>query len=114
MGGVTTVKNNYFPEEDISHKPRRMQGDAIRQAEALRADEDSGVSASVSVPLGVDTNMTLEQSIEFYEKNAEKFNMTLYANTARWLRAYLRIPAKDRAMLEASTTPTLVVNVSEL
>ena len=82
---VTTTKNN-FPVKDITHKPKRMQGDMIRlkEAEAGRADNSPVVE---NEPLSA---ITLERAISYYKRmSADETNGKLYSATAKWLEELL-------------------------
>ena len=78
---VTTVGN--FPVEDITHKPKRRQGDNIRLAQLNKTAGDSS-EQSESVP----TVVTIERAITFYERQATRSPelSVLYHQTAEWLR----------------------------
>lgn len=83
---ITTTSSN-FPVKDITHKPKRMQGDMIRlkEAEAGIIDTDSPVKENE--PLSV---ITLERAISYYKRmSADETNGKLYSATAKWLEELL-------------------------
>ena len=85
MNDMTTTRTG-FPVKDITHKPKRMQGDMIRlkEAEAGIANENTAES---SEPLSV---ITLERAISYYKKmSADPINGKLYTATAKWLEELL-------------------------
>ena len=77
---------NNFPVMDITHKPKRMQGDSIRK---------ENLSTVSTVHSSVDEDVleviTLERAIHFYEELAAKNlpNYKLYSATAKWLKELL-------------------------
>lgn len=77
-----------FPVQDITHKPKRQQGDMIR----LKQLEEQGVSEPTvdvkdEAPLKV---ITLERAISFYKRmSADSQNGKLYEATAKWLEELL-------------------------
>lgn len=82
---MTTTKNN-FPVKDITHKPKRMQGDMIRLKEAEAGISDEGMTES-NEPLSV---ITLERAISYYKRmSADETNGKLYSATAKWLEELL-------------------------
>ena len=85
MNDMTTTRTG-FPVKDITHKPKRMQGDMIRlkEAEAGIANENTTES---NEPLSV---VTLERAISYYKKmSADPINGKLYTATAKWLEELL-------------------------
>ena len=87
MSDYVTTTTSSFPVKDVTHKPRRMQGDMIRlkEAEAGLAVSDN-TSGSVE-PLSV---ITLERAISYYKKmSADETNGKLYSATAKWLEELL-------------------------
>lgn len=85
---------NNFPVEDISHKPKRMQGDAIKQKFQETIEEVHGNS--------IPKFITLEKAIEYYEKAAgeNKLESKLYAQTAEWLKELLTIHNRQKLLEE--------------
>lgn len=93
MKDVSTVGGlANFPVENISHKPKRMQGDSIKQKfeEEIEAPSPATVRGrnDRSTPLGV---ITLERAIPFYEDLAVKdpVNAKLFVATSKWLKELL-------------------------
>ena len=83
MNSVTTTKNG-FPVQDITHKPKRMQGDMIKLKEA-----EEGTSESYNTEETL-TVVTLERAISYYKKmSADETNGKLYTATAKWLEELL-------------------------
>lgn len=85
---------NNFPVEDISHKPKRMQGDAIKQKFQETIEEVHGNS--------IPKFITLEKAIEYYEKAAgeNKPESKLYVQTAKWLKELLTIHNRQKLLEE--------------
>lgn len=87
---------NNFPVMDITHKPKRMQGDSIRK---------ENLSTVSTVHSSVDEDVleviTLERAIHFYEELAAKNlpNYKLYSATAKWLKE-LFVSRSPKTMLE--------------
>lgn len=79
---VMTTKDN-FPVVNITHKPKRMQGDNLRVMQSESPVEF--IVESTDVP----QTATLERAISFYESHAEGEYRTLYLQTAKWLREYM-------------------------
>lgn len=77
-----------FPVQDITHKPKRQQGDMIR----LKQLEEQGVEES---PATVQEDSTLkiiilERAISYYKRmSADPKNGKLYEATAKWLEELL-------------------------
>ena len=86
-----TTKNN-FPVIDITHKPKRMQGDNLKAVAPVATAMDVDFPQS-DVPV----TPTLERAIEFYETHAEGEYRTLYLQTAKWLREFMSktVPVQD-------------------
>ena len=82
---ITTVSDS-FPVKDITHKPKRMQGDMIRAKEnidVVTTDSDDVAEDTLSI-------ITLERAINYYKKkSADKTNGKLYSATANWLEELL-------------------------
>ena len=83
VGGVAN-----FPVHDITHKPKRRQGDMIK----LKQQYEGGVTDEAPVeetnaPLKV---ITLERAISYYKRmSADETNGKLYEATAKWLEELL-------------------------
>ena len=77
-----------FPVQDITHKPKRQQGDMIR----LKQLEEQGIEES---PAKVQEDstlkiITLERAISYYKRmSADPKNGKLYEATAKWLEELL-------------------------
>lgn len=85
MNDMTTTRNG-FPVKDITHKPKRMQGDMIRLKEAEAGIVNEGTAES-NESLSV---ITLERAISYYKKmSADSTNGKLYSATAKWLEELL-------------------------
>lgn len=86
MSDYTTTTSSSFPIKDITHKPKRMQGDMIRLKEA-----EEGIINSVSSTENESVSViTLERAISYYKsKSADEVNGKLYSATARWLEELL-------------------------
>lgn len=84
---VGSVAN--FPVIDVTHKPKRKQGDMIRLKQRLegRVDEDTPEETNANAPLKV---ITLERAISYYKRmSADETNGKLYEATAKWLEELL-------------------------
>lgn len=82
MSMTMTTREN-FPVVDVTHRPKRMQGDNLRTM-AEHSPEAQEVAES-----NVPQSATLERAIQFYESNAQGEYKALYTQTAKWLREYL-------------------------
>ena len=93
-----TTKDN-FPVIDITHKPKRMQGENLKAVATvttvMEQDDASMTSAIPSTP-------TLERAIEYYETHAVGEFRLLYSQTAKWLREYMTksIPVQQEVQPE--------------
>lgn len=86
MSDMTTTRSG-FPVKDITHKPKRMQGDMIRLKEAEAGLTDSENVTESNEPLSV---ITLERAISYYKRmSADPNNGKLYTATAKWLEELL-------------------------
>lgn len=90
MSEITTVSGYHFPTQDITHKPRRLQSDNIKQSDrwADAPKEDEAIDPTTCVPLH---GVTVERAIQYYEANAKGEYATLYNSTAKWLRQLLAV-----------------------
>jgi hypothetical protein len=87
---VGTVAN--FPVENITHKPKRMQGDIIRQKNEEDTAPQRGRSSSSSMNAsGTLSVITLERAVPFYEELAvqDPVNAKLFIATSKWLKELL-------------------------
>lgn len=82
MSDMLTTANS-FPNEDITHKPKRMQRDNLKKSTVETSVE--GDTPSSEVP----SILTLERAIKYYESHAEGELSALYNQTAQWLRTLL-------------------------
>ena len=77
-----------FPVQDITHKPKRQQGDMIR----LKQLEEQGVEEPTATVQEDSTLkvITLERAISYYKRmSADPKNGKLYEATAKWLEELL-------------------------
>ena len=77
-----------FPVQDITHKPKRQQGDMIR----LKQLEEQGIEESPAMVQEDSTLkiITLERAISYYKRmSADPKNGKLYEATAKWLEELL-------------------------
>jgi hypothetical protein len=88
-GDSTMTTSASFRTENVTHKPKRMQGANIRANSIV---EDDVEQYSNNVP----TSLTLEQAIHFYEENAIGVYEQLYMRTAQWLRTILTSREKKK------------------
>ena len=89
MKDYMTTTSTSFPVKDITHRPKRMQGDTIklREAELGIADASSGTAPNGQETVTV---VTLERAISYYKKmSADAVNGRLYSATAKWLEELL-------------------------
>lgn len=86
MKDYVTTTSSSFPVKDVTHKPKRMQGDMIRLKEAeMGIAEDNPVKENE--PLSV---ITLERAISYFKKmSSDDTNGKLYSATAKWLEELL-------------------------
>lgn len=87
-----TTTNDRFPVIDITHKPKRTQAENLRNSGRAISDEAEDVSVKNTV---VPQSPTVERAIKYFEDNAIGDYKVLYLNTAKWLRKYLTIKAKQ-------------------
>lgn len=88
MSNYTTTKN-FFPVKDVTHKPKRMQGDMIkiRERELGIVSDDPQADTEQTEGLSV---VTLERAITYYKKmSSDQVNGNLYSATAKWLEELL-------------------------
>lgn len=71
-----------FPTVDITHKPKRSQGDNLKNA---NIDPDSPVEGAEISTSDIPTVLTVERAIRYYESHAEGELKSLYSQTAKWL-----------------------------
>ena len=81
MSDMTTTREG-FTTIDVTHRPKRLQGDNIR---ALSEDVPEEQVEGNFVP----NVLTLERAIRYYESNAVGEMKHLYKQTAKWLRSLL-------------------------
>lgn len=94
---VGSVAN--FPVSDITHRPKRKQGDMIRlkQAQEGIITEDSHKEETLEV-------VTLERAISHYKSmSADSVNGKLYQATAKWLEELL-VTRNHKAKVSEITT----------
>ena len=102
-----------FSVEDITHKPKRMQGDMIKLKQKEQSVVDtSPVEVSPDEPLKV---ITLERAISYYKRlSADEKNGKLYQATASWLEELLVTrTAKISDLMNKSNTEGDVVEAPE-
>lgn len=99
---VSGVAN--FPVHDITHKPKRRQGDMIKLKQQYEGvNNDTTPTEEVNEPLKV---ITLERAISYYKRmSADETNGKLYEATAKWLEDLLvtrtsKIEAARKAVVE--------------
>lgn len=71
-----------FPTVDITHKPKRSQGDNLKKAIQDPDKSTEGVEIATS---DIPTVLTVERAIRYYESHAEGELKSLYSQTAKWL-----------------------------
>ena len=88
MSNDFTTTSNGFPVQDITHKPKRMQGDMIKLKESeLGLNNDNVTVDRENAPLEV---ITLERAISYYKsKSTDSINGKLFYATAEWLEELL-------------------------
>lgn len=103
---TTTTTTSHFPVKDVTHKPKRMQGDMIRLKEAEAGIQNSQEPAESTETLSV---ITLERAISYYKRmSADATNGKLYSATAKWLEELLvtrtlKIEAAVKAVIEGES-----------
>ena len=97
VGGVSN-----FPVKDITHKPKRMQGDMIKLKEAELGITNSNPAEESPEILTV---ITLERAISYYKRmSADATNGKLYEATAKWLEELLVTrTSKTKAVVEGES-----------
>ena len=87
----TVSGTSNFPVIDITHKPKRRQGDMIRlkeQSEGISLTDST--SETPNSEDDVPTSITLERAISYYKKQSnDRAKGKLYEATAKWLEELL-------------------------
>lgn len=89
---VTTTEGGYFPNTDITHKPKRYQNqvaDEIASVATVKGD-------TIDINLGVPQSVTLESAISYYTSHATGQNAHLYNRTAQWLKELLKLRQRNK------------------
>jgi hypothetical protein len=87
LEGQVTTSSNIFRTEDITHKPKRMQGDFVKREK---------VSGDANLPVeAVPSSVTLEGAIKYYEENSKGELAKLYSFTAMVLKTCRKNKRKD-------------------
>lgn len=109
---ITTTKD-LFKVVDITHKPKRMQGDNFVGTDLhIKSQEET------STPNNDDTDIpeyvTLERAIEFYNNHANitTYKGKLYSATVSWLKELLSLRATKLTALADSKTNVLVASLN--
>lgn len=84
---------NAFPNEDVTHKPKRKQRDNLKKYVETSPDVESQSSDVPSV-------LTIERAIKYYESHAEGDLYALYTQTANWLRTLLSRKSQSSEVLD--------------
>jgi hypothetical protein len=84
-GRVSTVGN--MTVTDVTHRPKRMQGDSLKKESPV---QDREVDALSDTPNAI----TLESAIRYYEEHAEGEFKVLYTRTAQWLDSLRKVRIK--------------------
>ena len=100
MSATMTTKDN-FPVIDITHKPKRMQGDNLKAVSVMTTAytvEQDDAPMTNDIP----ATPTLERAIEYYETHAVGEFRLLYLQTAKWLKEYMtkNIPVQQEVPVE--------------
>lgn len=97
---VSGVSN--FPVRDITHKPKRQQGDTIRAKQLAENGVENSVENVENSPLKI---ITLERAISYYKrKSNDPENGKLYGATAQWLEELLVTRSvKTKAVLKENS-----------
>jgi hypothetical protein len=87
-GEITTTRGS-FPDHNITHKPKRLQGDNIRLAQNVV--EVATINGDITTTVNdVPTVLTLERAIEYYMKHSSDGSTArLYQATVKWLTELL-------------------------
>lgn len=109
MSDTTTVNGlANFPVKDITHKPKRQQGDMIRLQNRQLDSEVAGEETKADEPLQI---VTLERAISYFKrKSDDPDNGKLYSATSKWLEELLVIRSNKT---EAARKAVFEVNESE-
>lgn len=100
VGGVAN-----FPVIDITHKPKRQQGDMIRLKQRLEGTTPDVPTSetNTNTPLTV---ITLERAISYYKRmSADETNGKLYEATAKWLEELLVTRTSKKALVNEENKP---------
>ena len=109
MSKITTTSSLFGQTIDITHKPKRVQGENFKGT-PLHLNPDKEVSVS-SKSMDVPTFITLERAITFYEDNSNSVTDEgkLYSVTAKWLRELLDFRAnKAKSGLKTPITENMI------
>lgn len=108
---VTTVGSPHFPVQDITHKPKRMQG--ANFTESL----DEVIKPPTEMEGDVEAIGTIEGAIRFYETTAKVYEGTspnmsnLFVHTAKWLRELL-VTRNPKSESKAKALEEVTVDVN--
>jgi hypothetical protein len=84
-GRVSTVGN--MTVTDVTHRPKRMQGDNLKRESPIQNKEVDDLSDTPNA-------VTLESAIRYYEEHAEGEFKVLYTKTALWLDSLRKVRVK--------------------
>ncbi len=109
MESMTTT-NNLFTTIDISHKPKRMQGDSFKNTPLALEKELSNKTSSEEKTEAIPEFLTLEKAIAYFESKSDSITNEgkFYTATAKWLRELLEFRAN-----KVVATNTLVTSLKE-
>lgn len=82
MVDKVTTTSNYFPNVDITHKPKRLQRDNLAALSTSPEKEEESESTVPKV-------LTLERAIVYFESQEKGETKALFKQTAVWLRELL-------------------------
>lgn len=83
--GITTVTDS-FPVEDITHRPKRLQGSNLKKS-TVSEDKTEGVS---DIPV----SLTLENVVAYFRSHAQGDLADLYSYTADQLEQMYKMRKK--------------------
>ena len=104
---MTTSLN--FPVQNITHKPKRMQGDFIKNDEKSQSD---GVNPDVDI----EDISNIEGAIRYCENKAREYaslpnTSKIYSNISKWLRELL-VTRNPKSIEESKSLSDSIEEVS--
>lgn len=107
MNNITTTSNLFGEPEDITHRPKRLQGENFKNTPLHIPSKSEQVS---NTPVdSVPTFITLERALSFYESNSNSTTDIgkLYIATANWLKELLELRAAKVDVMAKQSMPNV-------